>query len=298
MIQSLSILMPTHNNVCVELVKTLQRQAAETPGLEYEILVADDGSTDAAAVRRNREIGGLPHCRYVERKENVGRAAIRNFLARESRCQWLLFADSDLRVDRASFVRDYCRAEGDVTVGGLKIGGDEKRWKDNLRYRYEKACEKEHDCPHRQKNGDRDFRTTNFLISRAVAQECPFDEDFRHYGYEDVLFGKMLTAKGFRITHIDNPILMDDYEDNALYMLKTEEACRTLFLFRDELRGYSKLAACAEKLERRHLGGLLRRMFRLLKKPLRARLVEGRPDVFLFNVYRLLYYVSLEERRS
>ena len=49
MINSLSILIPTYNNECLELVRDLQAQASilsSTNDLEYEILVADDGSTD------------------------------------------------------------------------------------------------------------------------------------------------------------------------------------------------------------------------------------------------------------
>ena len=70
MINTLSILIPTYNNVCIELVKSLQAQASllssssETRSssqessscFEYEILVADDGSTDKGTVEENRII--------------------------------------------------------------------------------------------------------------------------------------------------------------------------------------------------------------------------------------------------
>lgn len=55
MINSLSILIPTYNNVCFELVKTLQAQAALLSDFEYEILVADDGSTDLSTITGNRK---------------------------------------------------------------------------------------------------------------------------------------------------------------------------------------------------------------------------------------------------
>ena len=115
MINTLSILIPTYNNVCVELVKSLQAQASllysssdslsssseslsSSSHFEYEILVADDGSTDERTIEGNRIINTLPHCRYIERKENVGRAALRNFLAREAKYTWLLFIDSNMNV--------------------------------------------------------------------------------------------------------------------------------------------------------------------------------------------------------
>ena len=65
MINSLSILIPTYNNVCLELVRDLQAQASilsSTNDLEYEILVADDGSTDKNTIEKNREINELNHC--------------------------------------------------------------------------------------------------------------------------------------------------------------------------------------------------------------------------------------------
>ena len=85
MINSLSILIPTYNNVCFELVKTLQAQAALLSDFEYEILVADDGSTDLSTITANRKINEIENCRYIEREKNVGRSAIRNFLAKIGR---------------------------------------------------------------------------------------------------------------------------------------------------------------------------------------------------------------------
>lgn len=42
-------------------------------------------------------------------------------------------------------------SKGNVIVGGLKIGGNPITLKDNLRYKYEKKCEKQHNYKHRQK---------------------------------------------------------------------------------------------------------------------------------------------------
>lgn len=297
MIHQLSILIPTYNNVCLELVKSLQAQAAALPDFEYEILVADDGSTDRMTIYENREIRSLPYCRYIEREKNVGRAAIRNFLAEEAMHPWLLFIDSDLQIDNNLFVKNYLQAEGNVVVGGLKIGGNEKLLVNNLRYLYEKNCEEEHDYLHRIQNGDKEFRSTNFLISKDVLQDCPFDENFKHYGYEDVLLGKSLSAKGHHITHIDNPILLNEYESNYHFMLKTEEACRTLYLFRNELKGYSKLIAYAEKVKQWHIHSICQKLYPLISLPIKARLTGNKPSIFWFNIYKLLYYIHLYQNK-
>lgn len=261
---------------------------------KYEILVADDGSTDKATIEGNRIINTLPHCRYIEREKNVGRAAIRNFLAQEAHYPWLLFIDSDLHVDNPLFIQNYSQAEGDVVVGGLKIGGNSSQWGHNLRYKYEKACEEEHDYLHRMKSGDKEFRTTNFVIAKSVLKECPFDENFKHYGYEDVLLGKSITDKGYHIVHIDNPILLDDYETNYQFINKTEEACRTLYEFRKELRGYSKLIHYAELAKRLKIAyPFIRILYPELSLQIKARLLGNNPSVFLFNIYKLLYYMHL-----
>ena len=53
---ALSILIPTYNYCCLSLVESLHAQATAQDGLSFEILVADDGSTDTATVTANRAI--------------------------------------------------------------------------------------------------------------------------------------------------------------------------------------------------------------------------------------------------
>lgn len=295
MINTLSILIPTYNNVCLELVRILQAQAASLPDFEYEILVADDGSTDLSTIEENRLMNKLKNCQYIEREKNVGRAAIRNFLAHQAQYPWLLFIDSDLHVYHSNFIKNYLLTEGKVIVGGLKIGGAPNILKNNLRYKYEKACEKQHDYLHRKKMGNKEFRTTNFLIYKEIIKECPFDENFKYYGYEDVLFGKAICHKGYSITHIDNPITLDDYETNYQFILKTEEACRTLYQFHKELKGYSKLIDYSDSIKRiPFVKSLLRSIFPLVGLHIKAHLTGNKPSVFGFNIYKLLYYIHLD----
>ena len=59
MIQALSILIPTYNDRCFKLVGDL-RQQAESCGILYEILVGDDGSTDASVISDNQAITQWP----------------------------------------------------------------------------------------------------------------------------------------------------------------------------------------------------------------------------------------------
>ena len=140
----LSILLPIYKCSCVALVTELQRQCMEC-GIAYEIIVADDGTMadtmNQHIVERNKVIGQLEGVRYIIRQENVGRSAIRNFLFSQSKGDYILFIDGDLSLDNPDFIRRYTQVEGDVVVGGIRIGGNPEQWKGNLRYKYECACE-------------------------------------------------------------------------------------------------------------------------------------------------------------
>ncbi len=282
----ISILIPTFNDACYDLVETLQHQAA-TLDINYEIIVADDGSTDMGAITANRAINTLPCCRVIERQQNSGRAAIRNFLAQQSQYPWLLFIDSDMVIPRPDFLLRYADADGDTVIdGGIVVG---KGREDNLRYLYERAAEHEHTASQRVLSPYQDFHTANFMIRRDLMLRYPFDQRFRHYGYEDVLLGKTLEREGIPVSHIDNPTSFEVYEDNSHFLDKTEEGLRTLYTFRQELKGYSRMIDKADRLP--HLPILL--WHRLFAKWERHHLAGSHPLLFFFHLYRLGYFISL-----
>jgi len=283
----ISILIPTYNDLCVKLVKTLQQQAYAL-GVQYEIIVADDGSTDDEVKESNRVIRCLRNCRLVECEQNRGRAAIRNFLAKESSMEWLLFIDSDMTVPRSDFLSKYASCEGaDVVDGGIVIG---KKVPGNLRSLYEKVAEGEHTLEKRQQSPYLDFHTANFLIRRELMIQHPFDERFRFYGYEDVLFGKALQQHHIAIRHIDNPLSFEIFETNADFVSKTEEGLRTLHQFREELRGFSRLIAVTDKLPHAPFR-LWHHFFSGIE---RRHLTGSHPTLAVFHLYRLGYFLSLD----
>ena len=294
-IKALSILIPTYNDLCVNLVDAL-RQQAEEAALAYEILVADDGSTDAEVIARNSEINQWDHCQYLRQAQNIGRAAIRNFLAQQAQYDHLLFIDSDMSMVRTDYLANYLAiSSAEVVDGGVCIGGDPEALKHNLRYRYEKAVEHEHTVEIRQQNPYRDFHTANFLIRRDLMLTHPFDERFHHYGYEDVLFGKQLRADRIAITHIDNPMGFCTFESNPDFVAKTEEGLRTLSQFRSELRGYSRLLTFIDGIHIPLIVSLIRLIHRLFGSIIRRNLCGHHPFLPLFSFYKLGYFLILPE---
>lgn len=336
--EGLSILIPLYNQVGVALAMALSKQveqcakeekkknegkgnANDTISLGFEIIFADDGSADATARQRNAIIAQLPYCQYIERPKNVGRSAIRNFLAHTAHYSHLIFLDGDVAIKRGNFVQTYLahRNDADVIIGTLHFSrmqvacdtaediiGHTKRAKeetkkttepmlydDNLKYRYEQQFLAKHPVKKRMQQPYASFRTTNFMVRRDLLLAYPFDETFHEYGYEDTLFGKQLKEHGATLIHLDNAATIADYEDNATFVAKTEESLRTLAAHAHQLQGYSTLLHTANKLKCLHLQPLIAFVFKLFKGLLHKNLCSNSPSVFLFNVYKLGYYINL-----
>lgn len=294
--KSLSILLPTYNSVCLQLVETLHSQCEAMEGLRYEIIVADDGSTDRSTVSANEAIGRLSHCRLICREQNTGRAAIRNFLAREARYDWLLFMDSDRKPGSKDFVRTYVEGHWEAVVcGGLRVEGDAELLKGNLRYRAEKRYERHNSPQERRQRPYDNFNTSNFMTRREILLQHPFDERFRRYGYEDVMWGKTLRDHHIGIAHTDNPIVIDDYESNPDFVAKTEEGMHTLARFADELEDFSGVVRTWRRVRRMHLAKMLGWWHRLLAPRMKRQLTGNNPRLFVFNMYKLTLFCTIKQ---
>lgn len=307
----LSILLPSYNNVCVSLVQALQRQADALRGkldkpFRYEIIVADDGSTDAACIDANRVIGDMLHCRYLRMEHNVGRAQIRNVLISESCGDYVLLIDSDLFLCDDNYLYRYATSTADVVYGGTRIGGDglvmvdneanTEHLKGNLRYIYEKKAEPSHRAVFRQLRPNQEISVCNLYARRDIMEAHPFDSRFKAYGYEDVLFGKRLAESGIKVTHIDNPVLINEFEPNSVFVKKTEEAILTLCRFEQDLEGYSNLKTKVAALGCFIPLSLFRFWHRIMKNKEKRNLTGQKPSLLLFKLYKLGFF--LENRKA
>lgn len=301
----ISILIPTYNYPCRKLVDSLQSQCerlrASVPAFAYEILVADDASTQAEVRRENETIGQLDCCRYLPLTENIGRARIRNYLADQSRYEALLFLDSDAEVADDHFLENYLdalRATGaEVICGGVANIPSLNDPSCSLRYYYEESVGNRRLASERVKNPCARFSTFNFLILRKLFLSIRFNENCVHYGYEDVLFGMEIERCGAHILHIDNALIHAGVEHNDIFLAKTETALRTLHGMGPELQSYVTVSRTALRLKRFHLLFPFAVLHRLFAPLVRRNLLGASPSIFLFNVYKLGYYATLESSR-
>lgn len=290
----LSILIPVYNNVCVGLVQQLVEQTKEFRNLQFEILVADDGSDDAQSIKRNQEIVEYANCKYITLEQNYGRSKVRNFLAQTAKYEWLLFLDCDVKLPNF-FLRNYLEDTTEsVVYGGVRILGDQFMRESNLKCRYESQESAKHLIDERQANPYKSFRSTGFLASKEVMLRCPFDERFVRYGYEDVLLGKTLAENHIPILHINNPVQIDQFDNNGDYLAKIEDSLHTLHTFRRDLEGYSTLLAKVNALRKFKAVWLVKIWHALFGKVERHNLLGKSPNLTTFKIYKLGYYLCIK----
>lgn len=290
--EGLSVLIPVYNHKCLQTVKRIKHICDGTPGLAYEILVADDGSTDADALECNAAIGEMANCKLYKRQQNSGSAATRNFLAEQGAYPWLLFLDCDVDIPDDGFVGKYLqnRVDGAVVSGGVKTCRESKRLKSNLRYVYEHNAEASYTAAMRSKRPYKSFRSVNFLMQKDLFLSVRFNEGMKRF--EDVFFGKVLQERGIRIRHIDNPVEMGYFEDNAAYLKKIETDLLMLDVFREELSGFSTMLDCEKALRAPLLQSSIKLWHKLFGRLERRVLVGDSPNLAVFNLYRIGFFIS------
>ena len=293
----LSILIPTYNYDCTQLVADLQQQA-EQIGINYEIIVADDASPLQEYRERVQEINKWPHCRLIELEKNIGRARIRNRLADEARHEWLLFMDCDAEVTSELFMANYLKhLDAEVICGGLFHSDALPSPEVSLRYAYEKRADKKRAARYRQQRPYEQFTPFNFMIRRTTFQSIRFDERITEYGHEDTLFGIELGKKGANIRHIDNPLLHVGLESNERFLEKTRAALRNLTTMENVMQGHSALLSAYNILKRLGITPFIAKWFARKEQSLTSRLTSTNTaaSLHLFFLYKLGYYCCLNK---
>lgn len=303
--KELSILIPVYGENILWQVKLLYAQCSAIKDLSWEIVVAEDGRpqqavysntdglsqahfiADGLSDGNNDEIAAMAHCRLIKREKNGGRAAIRNFLAREARFDNLLYIDAGLKPN-PHFVENYVDNIGKSLVVCGNIAVDKACINmENLRCRNELRAQKRFTAAKHAIEPYKNFHTTAFMIDRCTMLANPMREDIRTYGYEDTLFGKQLADKHVSIRHIDNPVLFTAFESNSRYLEKTKEAMYTLYNYREELEHYSPLLHVVHLFQKLHLLWLPIIIDRCFVDKIVDNLTGRHPNLQLYSLFRV-----------
>jgi glycosyltransferase involved in cell wall biosynthesis len=194
----LSVVIPTYNRLPIlrQCLQALERQSQEPPLEGYEVVVVDDGSTDATVAWLEGAIaaGELPHLRLI-RQEHGGPAQGRNRGVEAARGDVIVFIDSDLVV-APHFLLSHVRS----------LEQDWRRSGDRLSFTYGAVINTaDFHNPTAERHKLRDlswafFATGNVAIERALLERAGlFDTAFHLYGWEDLELGERLRALAVRL---------------------------------------------------------------------------------------------------
>jgi len=293
----LSVCVPVFNTDVRELAAQLADQARNMDA-PTEILFLDDCSAQPFKYI-NREIRDIPGVIYEELNENLGRAAIRNFLAGKASHPYILFLDADSLLPDNHFIHRYMAyiKKSLVICGGTGYHNIPPNEETMLRWVYGKERE-QLTAEQRNKKG---FAITanNFLIARKVILQYPFRENIVGYGHEDTVLGYDLSVAGIPVHHIGNPVLHTGLENSAEYLAKTRKAIENLWyisgnLVTDEsFHNHSGLLRFRKRMQSMGLLAFTRWGYRLLNTSLQRKLTGKSPRLWMFDLYRLLYICAL-----
>lgn len=289
----LSICIPVYNYNALPLAKEMVRQA-EIEGVDFEILCYDDGST--LFEEQNKRTGSLTNVTYKKFSSNIGRTAIRQKLANDSRFDWLLFVDADMMPKTERFIKDYLvhqkkSPERAVFFGGYTYKSTIKS-KKLLRYRYGKkreeiAAKRRSEKPYKNVlSGNVFIKKSLFLEVNAILQN--------RYGL-DPLFSARLQDLKIVPSHIDNEVYHNGLETNSSFLEKSKEGAKTIgWLYHNNhiTKNQSQLVCAYEWLRKQKLLGIFKTLSKCTIKTTEKLLSTGRGPLFLFDFFRLYYFTK------
>jgi GT2 family glycosyltransferase len=294
----ISVLIPTYNYAIFKLVSVLFRQL-EKASIDFEIICLDDGSAKFHA--ENNQINTLKNCSYAILEKNIGRSAIRNLLAEKARFDKLLFLDADVIPISEDFIAKYIpylNSEEKVVYGGIRYQKEKPEKNQVLRWTYGNSREAL-SVEKRNKNPYLSFLTLNFLISRSVFEKVKFNEKIPNLRHEDTLFSYELKQAGTKLIHIENAVIHNGLENSLVFLRKSEESVQGLdYLVQNKLLSaeYVRLSCKSDTLNKFYLNKLYLLFYKTFKKSFLRNLLGKNPSVFIFDLYRLGYFIDLKTK--
>lgn len=297
----LSICIPVYNFDVRELVFSLNEEIKRNR-IDAEIVLIDDFSNEKFR-NLTSELSDRVD-KVVLLNGNVGRSKIRNLFLDYSTGEYLLFLDCDGKIAATYFLKNYLdflnkNADIQLVFGGRIVGEEPENNRTLLRYRY--AVEREIiPADRRQQNPYSTFQTNNFIVKRTVFEKVNFNINFPKYGYEDSLYAMNLKYEGIEIHHIENPVLNNDVEENSVYLKKVEDSVENLFLMLthpdvsgkiDDIR----LVKAFRKVNNWGLSKAILLLFRVMRKSVRNKLLEGNCNLRYLDFYKLGLLLELSK---
>ena len=173
--------------VIAELLRQLKRAWTEY-GLDGEVLLVDDGSSDGTAALAEREAAGWPHLRVLRHRLTEGKTKALLTAAAETDRTWLVLFDADLQHVPDEIPRFLAKLqEGWDIVTGRKVGAYDKRAVSSV---YNRLSRRIFRVPVSDLNSMKAFR-------REILEELHLRRDWHRF------FVVLAHARGWSVTEID-----------------------------------------------------------------------------------------------
>lgn len=290
----ISILIPIYNFDASSLLVELNRQS-KLVDEEIEIIVFDDHS--CKYIEENKIQAKNLNISYCYLSKNIGRSRIRNTMSKAATQEFLLFLDGDVFPKCKQFIQVYINhitSNTEVIYGG-RLHEKKEKFKHRLRWKYGYFKE-DKTIKERQKEPYLSLITNNLLIKKSVFENIYFDESLANYGHEDTLFAFELKKAKATITHIENPVIHKDIDDNLCFLNKTEMALENLKIIYTSNKippEEIQLLKTYEVLKKLKLKNIFTKVFLHFESHIKNRLSSKHNSVLLFNIYKLGYFCKI-----
>ncbi|GAB5401397.1 MAG: glycosyltransferase [Aureisphaera sp.] len=265
---------------------------------EFEIIVADDASTENTLIQFNAKIDELEHCRLVKNEKNLGRTATRNHLAKNAKYDWLLFLDADVMPKYPDFIERFAldnHKDSSIIFGGVDYHKTKPELKEVLRWKYGSDRE--------AKSVKDRLKNPHFIISQnlLIRKEAFFKINLvseNRYGLDNIV-SYFIYRNGLEVTHIDNPVYHLGLENTQTFIKKSIESLETSLHFHndgnfpEDFRPVQRLY-----LKLRKWGGLgiFKSVMKRFEGRIEKNLYSDNPNLRWFDLYRLYHYALLKDK--
>jgi len=290
----ISILIPCFDYNAYPLVSILEKQALMLK-IDFEIICIDDGSFSSKN-DVNQKINLLTNSKFIESKKNIGRINNRLLLAEKSQYEWLIFLDVDTLPNEDNFLKNYIDQlnKGMMIIGGC-IYKEPENENFSLRYKFGKLRE-EINSNIRNKNAYKYISSCNFMCHRNVLIDVLSSIKSISYG-NDYIFGSFIKKMGIDVNHIDNPVLIDNIDENQIFIKKTHHALDNLISSYNNkiIKKHSiSILKAYMILDNLLLKNVFVKITDLYRNLLKRNLYRKDPNLFLFDLYRLNYLCKIK----
>lgn len=231
------------------------------------------------------------YVRYQQREENIGRAAIRNLLARDAIFPYLLFLDGDSFIPSDDFLSVYLENIDSCVNGGRVYHQEKPELTYLLHWTYGNTREARR-VHERQNEPVLYFHSNNFMIHRDILLDHPFPEEIDGYGYEDLAFAQHLATHDIQISHIHNPTIHDVLDPTSDFIQKTITASinlKSYYLTKKISR--TPLITMYERLSTYRLRSFYTKIIGGLRPLIIRNLHSRRPSMLLINLLKLYHFI-------